>query len=1351
GSRFAAHAGYVGWIAAVWLILAVTSRWPMLFAAGQVLSSAALALAVTAVCRALPWWTGSYADPRFVQWQLGALAAGALFWSLLRQAAARPALRELMAFRRLSVDSVLLWTALLGLLGVAAWGIIPGVAAELQLASTRLWPTTERTMLGIVLAWMLASLWPVSLGEFRRYAAIAFALAVVVFVAAAVLLPHPAVAAAILRARVSHAHAYGFGAWVVLGLVLAALVASFRERLTRASLSATVAATLTVPLLIAGRFETSGSVASALRWGLALYLLIAAAVLCCRSHAARVLSRISRVPREQVVSQLRFLEPLLLAATVLPVLGLTARYALAVASERLSAPAAGVVFERLGAPLSYAGAVGVLAASVGILAARYRRSQWMLAASLLVQAAVALGFALPRWLAEQPVSRADLIGQLQWNALALGGVSLVWLAARRRFSPAGSEPVDIAWSMALTPWDVQLALTAVLPLGLSAWATQTIVNAPGDLPAFSAQFGHAIGYAALIVACGAWLWRCRSDLSLAAVHTGSVFLLALAPLIAASVPPADVGRQWLSYHVLEAGWLLVATVGMGLCCVVVATSPMQRLSAGVGGAAEARAAAAIALVRWTTFAGGLVVLLAIRGLPADPARPWWSAATTAAVALLAFAVGVFGRRQSFAYASTVLAVAAVAFAWLTPFLGLGTRPTPQSAVDLFEAGLIARVTSGLVWLIADVWWQRRGDSVLDPQFPGPPAHHAAAVVGLAGAAFLAVVGLALQSTLGEAGVAVPDVSNPGGWTLAALLMLLTAGLLWDKTARYVTAQCYLAGLVLVTLLLDALQLSREYHRLALGLAASGYVLLTGLVWASRGWWGEALRRLGGHASPEERRRTVLWLTAANVLLAAGVVALEVRPVLTLPLMWPRLCAAAAVGLAALGLALLSHGRRVVWLPYLSLLVAGLAAVAFGWAPMPPQSGADAWLRRSVCLLVVLAIVTAACLVGLMRRATPQAPPTPNGATEAGGWIAAARRAAATFGLAAIATLLAVLVQEALLFVPRVGVESLSLAQVAVVAAALVALAAALVAMAVLPGRDPLQLEERGRRTYVYAAEAVLALLFLHVYLTVPDVFDRRFWRRWPFTVMGIAFCGVGLGELFRRLKLPVLSEPLERTAAFLPLLPAIGFWVHTRLWAADLAGRHSLLLFVVGLLYVVLSMWRQSFVYGATAALAGNVGLWLLWTEQDVAFLAHPQVWFIPPALSVLVAAHLNRDRLAEAQLTAIRYLTITVIYVSSTAEMFIAGAEDMWRPMVLAALSVLGVLAGILLRVRAFLYLGASFLLLAIVSMVWHAARNIGHTWPWWAFGVVLGLAVLALFGLFEKKRNEVLHVLDELRQWKP
>ena len=84
-----------------------------------------------------------------------------------------------------------------------------------------------------------------------------------------------------------------------------------------------------------------------------------------------------------------------------------------------------------------------------------------------------------------------------------------------------------------------------------------------------------------------------------------------------------------------------------------------------------------------------------------------------------------------------------------------------------------------------------------------------------------------------------------------------------------------------------------------------------------------------------------------------------------------------------------------------------------------------------------------------------------------------------------------------------------------------------------------------------------------------------------------------------------------------------------------------------------------------------------------------------------------------------------------------------------LAVLSVVGVLAGILLRVRAFLLMGLLFLLIDVLSMIWHAAVDRTQTWVWYVSGIVLGGAILALFAVFEKRREDVLRLVEELKSW--
>ncbi|MBY0512865.1 MAG: hypothetical protein K2P78_03020 [Gemmataceae bacterium] len=116
----------------------------------------------------------------------------------------------------------------------------------------------------------------------------------------------------------------------------------------------------------------------------------------------------------------------------------------------------------------------------------------------------------------------------------------------------------------------------------------------------------------------------------------------------------------------------------------------------------------------------------------------------------------------------------------------------------------------------------------------------------------------------------------------------------------------------------------------------------------------------------------------------------------------------------------------------------------------------------------------------------------------------------------------------------------------------------------------------------------------------------------------------------------------------------------------------------------------------------------------------------------------MNRRELRPDASAGLRYLGIGMLYLASAADMFIAGVgESRWLPVVLAVLCVAGVIAGVVLRVRAFLFLGAGFLLLDVFAMIWHAAVDREQTWVWHASGIVLGAAILALFAMFEKRKN--------------
>ena len=50
---------------------------------------------------------------------------------------------------------------------------------------------------------------------------------------------------------------------------------------------------------------------------------------------------------------------------------------------------------------------------------------------------------------------------------------------------------------------------------------------------------------------------------------------------------------------------------------------------------------------------------------------------------------------------------------------------------------------------------------------------------------------------------------------------------------------------------------------------------------------------------------------------------------------------------------------------------------------------------------------------------------------------------------------------------------------------------------------------------------------------------------------------------------------------------------------------------------------------------------------------------------------------------------------------------------------------------------------------MIWYGAVDLAQTWVWWASGIVLGLAIFALFALFEKRRNDMVRLVKEIQKW--
>ncbi len=1114
-----------------------------------------------------------------------------------------------------------------------------------------------------------------------------------------------------------HSQAYQAGGWLALGVVVAALIVTQIRGRWVPGLAGLVISGATTAMLISGSFETQHAVVSALRWSFAACAVLLSSVWCGRSQISQALRGIGLASSDTDLPTQRMIRDVTALCSYLPVIVLTSWVVGRVAvGAALGGPLADTFFGRLSHAVSYATPLGIVVVAMLMVAIRDRLSGMALAASATFVYVIALSVLLPVLSAGEPLTVGVTASLLACCASGLGGFTLLWLALSRWIETPNSTSGS-HWLR------TQLTATAAVTLLVPVWSVAEFFVSPSANEDIHWALGSWPSYLAALLALSAFAWHLRRDLHMVAAHVVVPFILAVCVVVCSTVQGNIPQPAWLGYHCLTISLL---SVGLLLAATACWATWVDRLKHCV-----------TQLAIWATCISTAALVLIVRGCVDDPLGPWWTVGTCGAVAATLALLGLRARSQWYAYATWAIGIFTVTFYWVH----FGQARFLQAVTDLLMLNLAIAALVGLVWLAVEVWYQLQRNESMDRQFRLPPVHLTIAVVGSITLLFVVAAAATLSTVTRFAGSNPPfSISDPLHFFTLGSVVALLIGTLWDRRATAALATLYLWGLAGIAMVLNLVERQGQWgpQGTVIGacLLGAAYIAVTGHLWK----WGLNLAQVAirlGMPQPIARlERTSRWLPTVNIIGSVAICLLGFVTVLTAELRWMRMSAAFAPLLLAYGIACLAQERRRATLQCLALIVASVAGVYIGWADMVPSSAGTDWLVRVVRLLLVLCGTTflygvvVARWVGLSHK-----------------WSDSVRRTALILGVSALATLLAVLSMEVTLFQPGTGTP-LDTPLVVAVSVMLAALAVALLSMAIAPGRDPLELSERGRQGYVYLAQIVVALLFGHLYLTRPMLFDSFLRPYWPYLVMLLAFAGVAAAEFFERRGWRVISEPLQRSGGLLPLVPVLGMWI------VGSDSVYSLLLFFVGLLYLFMCITRRSLVSGVLAAVAANAALWAFWNESDWAFGDQPQLWMIPPALSVLLAAQINRKRLSFNQLTAIRYACATIIYLSSTGEMFMRmmtpeGHADMLRPMILASLSVAGIMAGIMLRIRAFLYLGASFLFLSIITMVWHAARIVQHTWPWWAFGIGLGLMILVMFGIFEKKRSELTELVERMRQW--
>jgi hypothetical protein len=624
-----------------------------------------------------------------------------------------------------------------------------------------------------------------------------------------------------------------------------------------------------------------------------------------------------------------------------------------------------------------------------------------------------------------------------------------------------------------------------------------------------------------------------------------------------------------------------------------------------------------------------------------------------------------------------------------------------------------------------------------------------------------VVGETVLAVLGEAPrLATSTLADPLLWGRVTLYLALTLSAV-ARAGRPVVWTIAITTLV-ATVALVSVQTASFFHatpsqRYISAALASGFAI------AFIAHWLPALAGLATRFAPGssgaqlERLVQATWQVAVVVASAGGLCAVTMIVGGAPPA--DANLTIVSVALAAWAIAEMAESCNAVRLRRAAVTVAlisiGLwASVDSGETGHPMLTASMRWLVAAVFTIPMLLFVFPKLL----------------GQTISARWRDAFRSGVMTAGVAAVVSLISMLVMEATVRSGS-GIDGVAPPLVIGVAVTLAILSGLAGLIAILSGPavnavSPQSLEglggidwrerlgDRQRTLLIVAAQLIGGITWLHVFLCRPQWSFIGLRAYWPYIVMGLAFISVAATEWARRRNDEVLSRTLAQTALYLPLLPVIGFWISGQPWAWTFRGgqvRYDLLLAIAAAYYVGLSSLWKGVLTRIAAVVLGNAAWWIVLVQQPGwGFLSHPQFWLIPPAACVLVVAHLYRDRLEPAVAAGVRYAATLVIYISSTADMLLQQiGTNLSGPIILVLLALVGMAAGVALRVRAFLYLGALFVFLGVTSMVWHAHRAVDAVWPWWVFGITTGICLLAGLMALEKNKPKLREYASKLASW--
>ena len=263
--------------------------------------------------------------------------------------------------------------------------------------------------------------------------------------------------------------------------------------------------------------------------------------------------------------------------------------------------------------------------------------------------------------------------------------------------------------------------------------------------------------------------------------------------------------------------------------------------------------------------------------------------------------------------------------------------------------------------------------------------------------------------------------------------------------------------------------------------------------------------------------------------------------------------------------------------------------------------------------------------------------------------------------------------------------------------------------------------------WLYAAALLLGSLAVYLRLIVLGLTP---FTPWDSAALLIAAFAAVLLHQFTAL------QPFYRLALLLPVLAMMTVpWRLASPWTGGtLITSAVLYLSLAGTLRNPLPL------YLGVLALNGAVYLWApLWAQHYGLW----QFYIIPAAISVLALVHLHRRELRPKVLNGARLAALSALYAGVGLDVFLR--PELWVFVLALGLALTGVIAGVGLRIRAFLYVGVAFLVLNVLGQLLRFYPDQGFSRA--LILISLGAVITAGMVFFNLKREAILQRVRIMR----